>query len=421
MPLLYRMLAFPMVVAAFASLPRKVNFGPISGMGVLTILEVALIGVGLLTCHRYPRRLLLRTLPYLGFMAWVAASPLWAPPQFSGIQNALVYFLFGLMVLFAGTLAARNVRLIESLIDRGMLWIDCVALGFVALELLFHGLPKDTEEGWWIGPRPTAILGLIVISHHLARWYYGDKRSRIWILLWISAIVVSVSRSATAIALGLVGLVVLAQIRFRLRRAALSGPAVAGAFLAVLMLAVYWQPLHDHMFAGDTKLQLGGTSINVSGRLAMWTAVVESARDRPLTGKGLGSAQQVVSTTFQFTQSQMSQPHDDYLRIWHDVGAIGLGLYLLAAVGWMWLLGREWYDKERAGIETARLEFTAFLALLALSLVEVTDNPVVYQTVMGTAGLLVGAGLGARAYRQTGLAREQVPNGELPTAVALGA
>jgi hypothetical protein len=38
--------------------------------------------------------------------------------------------------------------------------------------------------------------------------------------------------------------------------------------------------------------------------------------------------------------------------------------------------------------------------LLALSVVEITDNPVVYQAVMGTAGLLVGAGLGARIYWQ---------------------
>ena len=43
-----------------------------------------------------------------GFLAWVGLSAIWAPPRMGGIQNALVYILFGAMVLFSGTLTARN-------------------------------------------------------------------------------------------------------------------------------------------------------------------------------------------------------------------------------------------------------------------------------------------------------------------------
>jgi O-antigen ligase len=390
-----------MFVAAFGSLPRRIDFGLLSGMGALTIVEVGMAGVGLLACHRYPKSLLLRTLPCLCFIAWIGLSVIWAPPRMGGMQNALVYILFGAMVLFGGTLTARNDWQIERLIDRGMLWISSVGLSLVAVELVLHGLPRDLEEGWWIGPRPLAILGLVVLSRYLARWYYGDKRARIWIVLWIAAIVMSISRAATATSLALVCVMVLAQMRFRRRRVAITLPVALGAVILVITLALTWTPFYERMFTGDA-VKVGQTSINVSGRVAMWTAVIESAREEPLIGKGLGSAQEVVGETFAHTRGQMLQPHDDYLRIWHDLGAIGLALFLAAGVVWMWLLGRRWYQAERTSRRGASLELTAFLTLLALSVVAFTDNPIVYQSVMGPAGLLVGAGLGARSYRRSG-------------------
>ena len=328
-PLVYLMLGFPMFIAAFGSLPRKVDVGPISGMGALSIVEVVVAAAGLLICGGYPKRLLVRTSPYLAFLAWVVITTIWARPQLGGFQNALVYVLFGQMVLFGGALAARDPERVERLIDRGMLWITSVALGIVALELLLHGLPGDSEEGWWIGPRPVAILGLVTLSRYLARWYYGDRWARLWIALWIGAVVASISRAATATSLGLVSLIVLGQIRFRRRRVAITLPAAITTIIVVAALALTWKPFYQRMFSGDVT-SVGGTAINVSGRMKMWTEVIRSASEAPLVGKGLGSAQVVVGDAFANTPGQMTQPHDDYLRIWHDLGAIGLALYLTA-------------------------------------------------------------------------------------------
>jgi O-antigen ligase len=405
--LLHLVMALPMLMAAFAGLPRLINVGPISGMGAITIVNTGLAAAALLACQNYPKRLLLRWLPYMVFLMWAAMSVTWDPPGSTGIQNGLVYSFFGLLVLLSGTLAFRNPGRVQYVIDRSFLWIDCVSLGLVALELSVHGLTKDTEEGWWIGPRPLAILGVLVVSRHLARWYYGSGAARISIVLWMCAMVVSVSRSATAAALLLVGLVVLAQVRFRLKRAALSIPAAAGAVLIIVALALYWKPLHDHMFVGDTKLQIGGTKINVSGRFTMWGAVVASGSEHPWTGQGLGSSQGIVYSAFAGHETQMTQPHNDYLRLWHDLGVVGLFLYLMAVGTWMWTLGREWYRAE--GRRTsAEMEFTALLALVALSLLAVTDNPLVYQPIMAVSGVLVGAGLGAGANRQAQASRVRV-------------
>jgi O-antigen ligase len=401
-PLLYRVLAIPLFIASFSGLPRLINVGPISAMGALSILQVLLISAAVVVCGRYPVRLLQRMLPYFAFLAWIGLTFLWARPDTAGFQNGLIYLLFGLLMLLSGTLAARDPVLVLSVIDRAVTWISLIALSLVALELKVHGLTKDTEEGWWIGPRPLAILGIVVMCRQLVKWYYGDRKARIPIVLWMTAIVVSVSRGATAIGLVLIGLVVLAQTRFRLRRAIFTFPALVGAFAVVACLALFWPPLHDHMFGGDAKLEVGGTKINVSGRWTMWSAVIESGMEHPFVGSGLGSSVDVITAAFADTPGQMTQPHNDYLRIWHDTGAIGLALYLMAVAVVTTVVFRQWYRDEASGADAAHLEFTALLTILAISASAMTDNPLVYPSVMVVAGVFIGAGLGANAYRSRG-------------------
>jgi O-antigen ligase len=396
----YVAFAFPMVVAAFGSLPRRVDLGPVSGMGALTVVEVGLAAAALIACRGFSKRLLLRLSPYLAFLVWMSLTVVWARPGIEGAQNALVYILFGELAVLAGALSSREPERVERLIDLGTWWISVVALGLVALDLAAHGLPGDAEDSWWVGPRPVAILGLVTMSRFLAKWYYGDRWSRLWIVLWICAVVVSISRMATAVALGLVSLILLAQIRFRRRRVAITLPAAMTAMLVVLALVFLWKPFYDRMFSGDVAMKVGGESINVSGRMQMWKAIIHSALQAPVIGQGLGSAEQVVALAFADTRGRMAQPHDDYLRVWHDLGAIGLTLYLLAVLGWTVALGRQWYFAERGRLRVASVEFAGLLVIVALSLVEVTDNPIVYQSVMGMAGLIIGAGLGIRALPQ---------------------
>ena len=389
-----------MFLAAFGSLPRKINAGPMSAMGALTILEVGVGAAGLLACGRYPKWLLLRTLPYLLLLTWAGLSTVWAPPSRDGFQNAIVYTLFGVMALFSGTLTARDPARVDRLIDRGTGWISLVALMFIGAELTTKGVPADLEESWWIGPRPVAILGVVVLSRYLARWYYGDKSARLWIVLWLAAIVATISRAATATSLILLGSLVLAQMRFQRRRAALTLPVAIGTVALVVALALVWSPFYQRMFAGDAAMKVAGTTINLAGRARMWDLVVSSGREHPWVGRGLGTSQSVVSTGLADTRSQMSQPHNDYLRIWHDLGFVGLGFHLWAIGLWIWILGRDWYVAERRWRQPAVLELTGLLIVIGLAVVQITDNAIIYQAVMGTAGTLVGAGLGARAYRR---------------------
>jgi O-antigen ligase len=394
LPALHWLVGIPLFISAFVALPKLLDLGPISGMGALTVAQVILLGLGILVSSSYPKRLLLRAVPYGCFIVWAAISPLWAAPSFQGVQNAIVYLLFGFALILAGTLAARNPSLMENLIGRAAGWVDCIALGLVLRDALANGLPNDPEEGWLVGPRPLAVLGLVMLSWHLSRWYFGSRRSRLLIALWLFAIVLSMSRAAIAVALLLIGVVVLLQMRFRPFRAAMSLPSLVVAASLTVSLVMYSTAFNDRFFAGAStqKVEVGGLLINTSGRINMWGATIRSAQESPIVGQGLGSSQRLIESMF----ANLGHPHNDYLRVWHDLGVVGV-LFLIATMGsWLWILFRAWYEAEKRGSRAARLELAALLLLLALVLMMVPANALIYSTIMGPAGVLIGSGLGVR-------------------------
>jgi O-antigen ligase len=391
--LLHRVALLPFAVGAFVSLPQVLRVGPVTGLGMLTVLMLGVSGIALLACRAYPKRLLWRALPYVGFLLWAVLSGLWARPDREGIQNLIVYLLFGVMMLLGGTLAARDDARMYEVIRRGARVVDWIALSVVAIELMLQGLPTGPDYGGWVlQPRPVANLGLVVLSWHLSRWYFGDKRARLNVLLWLVAILLTLSRTGTAVALLLVGCVIMLQLRFRLKRALISGPVLVGALCVAVGLVFYVKPFYDRFFTGDTKLQVGGLNINVSGRAAVWNAIIESAWQRPWIGHGLGSSQAVTDAFFE----NISHPHNDYLRIWHDLGFLGLAPLLLAFGSWLWILLRDCYRAERTRGPGTELEFAAALVLVGLIIIMIPDNALIYTFVMGPAGVIVGAALGRR-------------------------
>jgi O-antigen ligase len=396
---LHWVIGLSLLVSAFVGLPRRLTIGPISGVGALTIVQVILLGVGILACTGYPKRLLFRIGLYWCFLMWAMASMLWASPSFEGAQNGVVYLQFGLTLLLSGTLARRDPLRMERLISGGVRWIDWVALTLVLRDVVMNGLPNDPEEGWLVGPRPLAVLGVVMLSWHLSCWYFDSRRSRLSIALWLLAILLSMSRTCIAVALVLVGLVVLLQTRFRPSRAALSAPALLVAASLTLGLVVYSSAFNERFFGGVStqKFEVAGLQINSSGRINMWSATITSALDSPIVGQGMGSSQQLIERLF----PRLGHPHNDYLRVWHDLGAVGVALLITAMASWMRVLWRGWYEAERGGTRRAIFELSAMLLLVGLMLVMVPDNALIYSFIMGPAGVLIGCGLGVRADART--------------------
>jgi O-antigen ligase len=394
----HRLLLLPLVVSAFASLPRRLSLGTVSVMGALTVLQAVALGGGVLACVSYPRGLPRVLLPYMLFLLWAVVSVIRAPPGLEGAQNGIVYVLFGFTLVLSATMAARNRIRLRATLGLGLRWIHWVALGLILSQVALYGFPKragqflNAPSVWQFGPRSIAILGLLPMTWYLTRWYYRQRGTGVGVALWVGAIVVSLSRTATVAAVLLVAVVILLQARFTPRRAMLALPVFALTVLTIGALVVHSDVFRDRVFAGDASIEVAGTRINASGRMAFWGVVVASAAQQPIIGKGLGSSQTVVGEAF---RGVIVHPHNDYLRVWHDFGLVGAFLLLWCIGSWLLCLLRRWYAAEARRVPSEPLELGAFLALLGFAMVMLTDNALIYPFVMGPLGTVVGAGLGA--------------------------
>ena len=381
---------FLLFITAFVDLPPRLGrVGSASVGGALSVVQLMLAIGGLFAMGAWPLRLVRQMIPYALFLVWMVASITWGPPQMAGLQNAVVYGLFGVTVMLGGTLAAHAPDRIDGLFARGIRWIDVITLAAVAISLVGIGLPIAGEREWYIGSRSTALAGLLPLSWHLAHRSVtrgaGAKAA-----LWLSAIVVSLSRMA--IAVGIVFALVVTLLRRRPHAGLFRGrfTTIAAILCVVAALVTFVRPLRDRLFTGDLGWQVGTVGINVSGRANMWATVIESAERSPLIGQGLGTSQLAIADAF-----ELGHPHNDYLRLWHDLGIVGLGLFVASIVTWLWRLFTEWRAAARLGHPLAPLKLSATLALLGLLLVAITDNAIIYAFVMCPFGLLVGAGLAA--------------------------
>jgi O-antigen ligase len=377
-------------VSTFSGLLRDVNVGPISANGAWTL--VAIAGGGALWLMS-PRQRGLSTLsPLLYFAIQGAVYLIVFPRSVPGIQSVLAVFAFIVCIVIVVS-SGDHLRSLVRRISTTFGQVSWIAIGMYGATIAVWGLGNDGL----FGPRGFALLALIPLAWNFACWRYGDRSAALRGLGLLGAIVLSLSRLATGIGL------LLWPLSRTSSRASLKkwGRVVV---LVLASLAVFFvafetiTPLRDRFLQGDVE-SVGRVSINVSGRDAVWSAVWHSALKSPWIGQGAGSSESAL-VVYGF---KVSQPHNEYLRILHDFGLIGLVLWVW---GYFGLLGRtflEWRRADRTENGEAYVHLAAWLGLVALALGMITDNPLRYVQVLLPLGLTVGCSLGlATTSRETG-------------------
>ena len=303
------------------------------------------------------------------FAVWaVVTIPL--NPSSEGIQNVTVYLGFVLGIAVTGRLcsSAATDRLLDQL-HKVAWFVGLIYLGTVVVSGLGASSVYDA--------RAFALAGLVLLAVAVAR-----GQSKVLPVLLLLAVVLSLSRTAALMSILMlaVGLAVRSASRGRaLRVLVLLSVGVAGAWFAFTRFT----PLRDRFEGGDQAFSYGGTRLNVSGRADLWSFTLQDARHHWWFGGGPGSADQAVLNHF----LTVSHPHNDYLRLLHDFGVVGLVVFVL---GFVTLMVRTW----RLGRATGRaVHWAAFLALLGVAGTAFTDNVIVYAFVMVPLGVLVGASL----------------------------
>jgi len=381
-------LAIVVAGAALVDLPARLHLGPISGLAALTVLFTALAAVLCLVPPRLPRHVLRALSGFLVFLLWASLMSLRHVPTKLGAQNLTVITGSVLLTLLTARLSCRSPAAARrlghmlrwSIVPAGVLFlVSRLGVDLTGLAILT------------VGERSFPLFSLVPLAWCLADWRSGRRRS-FWIAVAILFLIL-VSLARTALVVGM-GAFVLAHIRPRMRASWIKAAALSIVALVILSVAVlHYEPLRDRFFGYDASWSIGGIAINVMGRGKMWAATWASFLESPWFGKGPGSSAQAVSSAV----PSMSHPHNDYLRLLHDYGIIGLTLWLIAGVIVLQHVWTGWSRCIMAGaIAMARVYQAAFLSLVAVLVTMITDNTLAYMFVMYPLAISLGLALGLR-------------------------
>ncbi len=373
-----------MALSALVDFPIQLNFGQFSGLAVITVsFFLSGLALSLLLAIKQPCRL--RSIwPFRAFVIFLAASLLWTTALLNGIQNAIVA---GAMLIFMsiGASEARAnpsfVRTVENLVQRCTIFA-CV---LYSISLVLYGSGSNEI----IGARGFGLFVLPGIALHLARWRYGKSSGLVWATIFTVLVAASLSRLALGIAIALFLLSQWSAQSFRkIARNFILLLVVTGSIYGAL---TYFDALRERFVTGDISLHLGEIGINVSGRINFWKVALESFLESPWFGKGAGSTEALIEAYF----LDIRHPHNDYIRIAHDLGIVGLILWTVGILCLLWRLFRNWKQMERQSREDGSFQLFALLLVVAYILEMTMENAMVYIFVCGPIGLAVGAAMGA--------------------------
>lgn len=324
-----------------------------------------------------------RALPYLAFVFFAVLSIGVAPEPRVAVASAVQ-----MTAPLAAFLLASRVQDVDRFLDRAA---TAAQAGIGLAVLLTVATTAGALPGAVLSARPMAISLVVLVV--IASLRLSPARAG---LLGATALALSVTTGGrTSSAVLLMVLVLSPALRLSWRGRA----ALAGLGLVAVILASQTAAFQERFFFGAegtlTDAITGGEALNTAGRRELWPRLLDECSSSPMLGGGIGTGT-VLSN--ELTLGVLGQPHNDYLRTYCDVGLLGAVPFWLFFVG----AGLSGVALARRGDPLGQASGSLVLALLVLA---VTDNPVIY-TAHFMVPLAVVLGLAARPQGSAGRAAQ---------------
>jgi O-antigen ligase len=341
-----------------------------------TVVALSLTAIAVVISMRFFRSALREGLALASAASAMIALMAVAPPSLYGMQNVSVLTLF-VLSLMAASLPSRTAELRLRVFDSCFTWACTFLAGGFLVQV---GLGVGPYGTGMAHARDLALALTLAVAWNLSG---AGRQSRWFVVLFIAAILLSLSRTAVAV-VAATGLIIWSLRVDESKRILRLVGATLAAGLIIWVTVNTDNPLRDRFVTGDVSLDIFGLRLNAMGRTAMWEATLESASRAPLLGHGAGSAGALMQST---VHPAIAHPHNDYLRLYHDFGLIVGGIWVLGMLG---ILARRLRSVWRGATANSGLDLAGFGAVVVVLLCMVTDNVIVYAFVMAPAGYIIG-------------------------------
>ena len=372
-----------------------VNFIPIF-LPFLRGLPFSFLGwaLPLLGCGSYlllrPRQITFPLLIWLPWIAWVLMYLVLAEAA-----NAFQRSIMLLTPLVVG-LAFSTIRVDAVFLAQCKRWL----LIFIGIYLVASILARGSGAAGVI----TAAL--------LASWLaagYSLQRQRKDLLLWLMLAVVPII-SVTRMGILAVGATLPATLApLSLKRRMIFAAVMVVAGLMVFQLDRVQEKM---FFSGQGTLEvavesslamlsgtedIGSSDFRTNARLAMTQMIRTHVEEAYWFGHGANAVEAITTRYF----GGLTHPHNDWLRLQHDYGTLGMLVFALAMFMQAW---SAWRVATKLNGEAARFMYTGASAFIPMALFMLTDNVILYVAWFGNLHFaMLGLGYAARRSKKAGL------------------
>lgn len=370
------MLRLPAIVLlAFLTTAAACAFGNVSVVGFRLAgwAWVIMLGAGLLRSVSMPNRV---TFPLSIWAPWLLVLGVYALLfRGPGFLQHLAQLICPLVVGIAASTLRPDEKGVSSLF-RGfrlltiLLWLVVLARTPVLFSLRLPAYSNLASQ---------TMTALLLACFFVVSYAHGLAKDLVFYAFLALVPILALTRTAMAVALTL--------LVTTLSPVSLSKRVVYGTLVVTVGLALFFSPRVQHMmfFSGSGTLEdvrWDNPNLATSGRSALWAMLYPGIERSPWFGHGLNACTEV----FIEHGLRLRHPHNDWLRILYDYGAVGLAMFLLSVVMQILHLlrhAREVTGGRRVLFHAAASAFIPFMLMMS------TDNILVYAQFFGNLHFMV--------------------------------
>jgi hypothetical protein len=350
----------------------------IDGLRLVLVSTVLLFLCARVGCRKMSRYLWL----YVGFLAILGSTLLFSPSRIDGLRIVLKV-LYPFLILLASLVFLKTREDIWSAVRywiAGGITASVIGLALLVVRgsqsLVVDGDFRYTSGLTHSNPYSMYMLMLFLLCYSI--WRKLGNTGYGWLAL-VFSIQAVLCNSRITWAATLLGVTLLEAswgkgLKKWMRTVTLSASATAALILMIWCTPTLQQRVFSDGFDSGAPAAEMAANINTAGRLVLWHELFEDYWEHNRwIGQGAGS-----SDNFLRSYGEIGiVPHNEYLRILHDAGVVGLASFVVATTA-LFVLLRFLITGPLGGTATALFIQVAVAGLGAYLVECLTDNPLQY-------------------------------------------